>query len=112
MRGNSLTQSMAFFSNRLTGDEEAIRTWLAERPTAHDLRRTLATRLAALGISREVRDRCLNHIGSDVGTKHYNRYEFLAEKREAFTRWSTVLGSILHGTSAAVVPIARARARP
>jgi integrase len=106
MPGNSLTQAMALFANRLTGDDEAIRTWLAERPTAHDLRRTLATRLAALGVSREIRDRCLNHIGSDVGTKHYNRYEFLAEKRDAFTRWSTVLGSILHGTSATVVPLA------
>ena len=98
MRGNTLTQAMDFFANRLSGDDDAIRTWLAERPTPHDLRRTLATRLAALGIPREIRDRCLNHIGGDVGTKHYNRYEFLAEKRDAFTRWSTVLGSIIHGT--------------
>jgi integrase len=109
MRGNTLTQAMDFFANRLTGDDDAIRTWQAERPTPHDLRRTLATRLAALGIPREIRDRCLNHISNDVGTKHYNRYEFLAEKRDAFTRWSTVLGSILHGTSATVVPLAAAR---
>jgi integrase len=106
MRGNTLTQAMDFFANRLSGDDDAIRTWLAERPTPHDLRRTLATRLAALGIPREIRDRCLNHIGGDVGTKHYNRYEFLAEKRDAFARWSTVLSSILYGTSATVVPLA------
>ena len=97
---------MDFFANRLSGDDDAIRTWLAERPTPHDLRRTLATRLAALGIPREIRDRCLNHIGGDVGTKNYNRYEFLAEKRDAFARWSAVLSSILHGTSATVVPLA------
>ena len=106
MRGNSLTQAMDFFCDRLVSDDDATRTWRAERPTPHDLRRTLASRLAELGVLREIRDRCLNHIGGDVGTKHYNRYEFLAEKRDAFTRWSTVLSSILHGTSATVVPLA------
>jgi integrase len=111
MRGNSLTQAMDFFCDRLAGDDDATRTWRAERPTPHDLRRTLASRLAELGVPREIRDRCLNHIPTDVGSKHYNRWEFLPEKREAFTRWSTVLGSILHGASAAVVPITRARGR-
>jgi integrase len=106
MRGNSLTQAMDFFSNRLAGDDDATRTWRAERPTPHDLRRTMASRLAEIGVTREIRDRCLNHIGADVGTKHYNRWEFLPEKRDAFARWSTVLGSILHGTSATVVPLA------
>ena len=113
MRGNSLTQAMNFYANRLAAGNcpraddlsDATRTWLAERPTPHDLRRTLGTRLAELGVAKEIRDRCLNHISGDVGTKHYNRYEFLTEKREALTRWSTVLGSILHSMSATVVPL-------
>jgi hypothetical protein len=28
MRGNTLTQAMDFFANRLSGDDDAIRTWL------------------------------------------------------------------------------------
>jgi integrase len=106
MRGNSLTQAMDFFGNRIVGEDDASRTWRAERPTPHDLRRTAETRLAGLGIPKETRDRCLNHVATDTGSKHYNRYDYLAEKRDAFMRWSTVLGSILHGTSATVVPIA------
>jgi integrase len=106
MRGNSLTQAMDFFGDRLAGNDDAIRTWLAERPTPHDLRRTVETRMAALGVPEETRDRCLNHVASGMGSKHYNRHSYLSEKRDAFTRWSTVLGSILHGTSATVVPLA------
>jgi integrase len=106
MRGNSLTQAMDFFGDRLAGNDDAIRTWLAERPTPHDLRRTVETRMAALGVSKETRDRCLNHVPTDTGSKHYNRHDYVTEKREAFTRWSNVLGSILHGTGATVVPLA------
>jgi integrase len=111
MRGNSLTQAMSFLGDRLAGDDDAIRTWLAERPSPHDLRRTVETRLASLGVPKETRDRCLNHVATDTGSKHYNRHDYLAEKRDALTRWSNILGSILHGTSAAVVPISRARGR-
>jgi integrase len=109
MRGNSLTQAMDFFSNRLAGDDDATRTWRAERPSPHDLRRSVETRLAGLGVPEETRDRCLNHVAPGTGSKHYNRHDYLAEKRDAFTRWSTVLGSILHGTSATVVPLAAVR---
>jgi integrase len=105
MRGNSLTQAMDFFSDRLAGDDDAVRTWRAERPTPHNLRRTVETRLASLGVPEETRDRCLNHVAPGTGSKHYNRHDYLAEKRDAFTRWATVLGSILHGTIATVVPL-------
>jgi integrase len=37
-----------------------------DRPTAHDLRRTLATRLAAVGIAAEDVKACLNHARGDV----------------------------------------------
>jgi integrase len=106
MRSNSLTQSMDFFSKRIAG--AAATTWNAEPPTPHDLRRTLGTRLAELRVQKEVRDRVLNHISSDVGSKHYNLHDFADEKREALTRWSAALSAILFSSSAAVVPLRRA----
>ena len=68
IRPNSLTQAMDYFGRRLTGQDEAERTWKLEPPTPHDLRRTVETRLASLRIPKEIRDRVLNHIPSDVGS--------------------------------------------
>jgi integrase len=104
MRSNSLTQAMDFFSKRVAG----ATTWDAEPPTPHDLRRTLETRLAELRIPKEIRDRVLNHVSSDVGDRHYNLHDYAHEKRDALTRWSAALSAILHGTTADVVPLRRA----
>ena len=38
--GKSLAQAMKNFGRRLAGDIPAVRTWCAELPTPHDLRRT------------------------------------------------------------------------
>ena len=108
--GNTLTQAMAYCSARITGDDEAARSWRADPPSPHDLRRTMETRLAALGTPKEVRDRVLNHTQTDVGSKHYNLYEYAAEKRAALMRLESTLAAILAGESAAVVPLADRRA--
>jgi integrase len=100
---------MANFAGRLKGADDAARTWRADAPSPHDLRRTLGTRLAELQIAKEIRDRCLNHIPADVGSQHYTVYDFEAEKRAAFNRWAELVEAILHGTSAAVVPIVAVR---
>jgi integrase len=109
MRPNSLTQSMANFGARLEGADDAVRTWRADPPSPHDLRRTVGTRLAELRIPKEIRDRVLNHSPDDVGSRHYNLHDYIDEKREALTRWSLALEPILHGTAAVVVPIAAGR---
>jgi integrase len=109
IRGNSLTQAMDYFGGRLQGPHDAERTWQAERPTPHDLRRTFGTRLAELRIPKEIRDRCLNHIPSDVGSKHYNVHDYADEKRDALTRWGAAVAFIIGGQGAAVVSIANAR---
>jgi integrase len=59
----------------------------------HDLRRTTETRLAKLGVSKEVRSRILNH---DVGQrdKEYQHHDFLAEKRDALQRWANEMDTI------------------
>ena len=104
MRSNSLTQAMDFFSKRVAGDDRA-QTWDADPPTPHDLRRTLETRLAELRIPKEIRDRVLNHVSSDVGDKHYNLHDYADEKRDALTRWSAALSAILWGSAANVTPL-------
>jgi integrase len=109
LRGKQLWQRMEDWGLALSGDDDAVRTWKADMPTPHDLRRTVETRLAALRVPKEIRDRVLNHITPGVGSKHYNLHDYADEKREALTRWSLALGAILHGTDAAVVPIAAGR---
>ena len=104
MRSNSLTQAMDFFSKRVAGTGGA-ETWSADPPTPHDLRRSLETRLAELRVPKEVRDRVLNHVSSDVGDKHYNLHDYADQKRDALMRWSGALSAVLHGAAANVTPL-------
>jgi integrase len=97
---------MKNFGRRLAGDVPAVRTWRAELPTPHDLRRTVGTRLAELRVPKEVRDGVLNHAARDVGSKHYNLHDYADEKREALTRWAVVVESMVGETTATVVPLA------
>lgn len=53
------------------------------RFTPGDLRRTVETRLAAAGYSEEVRGHVQSHGLSGVQKRHYNKYEYDAEKRGA-----------------------------
>jgi integrase len=111
IRGNSLTQAMDYFSERLPKDEEGARAWRVDPPTPHALRRTVETRLAKLRIPKETRDRVLNHIPGDVGSKHYNKHDYADEKREALSRWALEVNAILDGSIPVVVSITAARER-
>lgn len=61
---------------------------------ARDIRRTCKTLMGELGISKEVRDRLQNHALNDVSSKHYDRYSYLPEKREALRKWEQRLTGI------------------
>jgi integrase len=100
---------MANFVVRLEGNDDAIRTWRAEPPSPHDLRRTLGTRLAELRIPKEIRDRVLNHAPGDVGSKHYNLHDYADEKRDALNRWATLVNALVTGMTANVVPLSDPR---
>lgn len=54
---------------------------------ARDIRRTCKTLMGELGISKELRDRIQNHAFQDVSSKHYDRYNYLDEKRNALNAW-------------------------
>jgi integrase len=59
-----------------------------ERPTPHDLRRTVRTHLGStLGVNFHVSERCLNHSLGKVADI-YDRGDYLTERRAALDRWS------------------------
>jgi len=71
-----------------------------EHFTPRDLRRTVTTHLARLGISKEIRNRIQDHlVGVDVDARHYDQYDYLAEKRMGLECWSSELNRILGGES-------------
>jgi integrase len=78
--------------------------------TPHDLRRTVATRMAELGVQPHIIETTLNHVsGHKSGVAGiYNRATYDREKREALNLWATHLLAVIEGTPAVVVPLKRA----
>jgi integrase len=91
--GHALTVAMSRMGKKIEGT--ALTSWTADPPSPHDLRRTVATRLSALGVSKEDRDACFNHTPTDVGAKHYDQYERAAEKRRALELWALQLDRLV-----------------
>jgi integrase len=91
-------RALAKAMNRLAKElPKAEKSWRGDPPTPHDLRRTFRTRLPQLGVAADIRDRLMNHIPSDVGSKHYDRYQYLDEKRAALVAWGASVSAILSG---------------
>jgi len=67
--------------------------------TPHDLRRTAASNMAALGISRFIIGKVLNHVENNV-TAIYDRYAYDEEKRRALEAWASRLEEIVSGKPA------------
>jgi integrase len=62
--------------------------------TLHDLRRTVATQMAGLGISGEVIGRVLNHAPRGVTAQVYNKHSYLPEKTRALEAWGRKLQTL------------------
>ena len=81
------------FAERLIprlGDSETERRLREDRPTPHDLRRTVVTGLARLGVVRETVKAVVNHVdGRDVTAAVYDMYDRLPEKRRALAAWES-----------------------
>jgi integrase len=97
---------------------EVVAIFLEENPgfahfTPKDLRRTFKTLAGAAGISKEMRDRLQNHAEAGVSARHYDRYDYLPERRAAMERWADYLDRVIAGTAgdeSSVVPMRRAAA--
>jgi integrase len=67
----------------------------------HDLRRTVASQVAAAGIDRLVVSKVLNHVSADRDTVTgfvYDRHGYEPEKRRALQRWAERLAAIVDET--------------
>ena len=62
-----------------------------------DIRRTFKTVAGSFGISLEMRNRLQGHAMTDVGSVHYDRYDYLTEKRAAMQQWVEGLTEIIGG---------------
>jgi integrase len=102
-RNYTLAAAMARLPTVLPEGEAGGKSWKADPPTPHDLRRTTATRLAAAGVPGEDVAAILGHVRADVTGKHYDMYRRADEKRRALDRWSRILKSIVEPAPAGVV---------
>ena len=71
----------------------------------HDLRRTGATGIAALGVPPYIVSKVLAHKdgggGAAITARHYNLYAYAAEKRDALARWAAHLSGVFGALRAA-----------
>ena len=61
----------------------------------HDMRRTVASHMASIGIPSEHISKVLNHSSNSV-TAIYNRHDYDNEKQEAFIKWAEHLVAIVN----------------
>ena len=73
----------------------------------HDIRRTVASGMARLGVNLPVIEKLLNHVsGSFAGIVGvYQRHSFADEKRAAMTAWARHVQAIVTGEAANVIEL-------
>ena len=89
-------------------DEVQLPSW-----TLHDLRRTMASGMARLGINLPVIEKVLNHTSGSFGgiVSVYQHHDFADEKRRAMEAWASFISSLVEGKPADnVVEMRRAAA--
>jgi integrase len=83
---------------------DSVQSW-----THHDLRRTVATRMADIGIAPHIIEAVLNHVSGHKGgvAGVYNRSDYSEQKRHALNAWAEHLLGIVEGrpATATVVPL-------
>ncbi len=85
-------------------DGASVASW-----TIHDLRRTAATEMGRLGVSRFIIGKVLNHADRSV-TGIYDRHQYLNEKREALETWASYLTQLVSPTDNRTIIPMRQRA--
>jgi hypothetical protein len=105
-RPETLAEAVRKISAAMANDPELRRAKASRGPfEARDIRRTCETMLAALGISRDVRAQIQSHGISGVQARHYDRHDYMAEKRAALEAWARHLDLLKSGIPEKVVPI-------
>jgi integrase len=69
-----------------------------EHFVAKDLRRSFKTLAGKVGLTKDIRDKLQGHAQTDVSSAHYDRYDYLTEKRAAMNQWGDYLERTISGT--------------
>ncbi len=67
----------------------------------HDLRRTVASNLARLGVPPHITDKILNHVTGEISGVRavYNRYGYAGEKSSTLAKWCDQLSAMISDAS-------------
>lgn len=94
MRPQTLNEALNRLCDLLAGK--------ARRFTPHDLRSTMRSHLAALGVSVVIAERCLNHsLGGLIAV--YDQHDYLDERRRALDLWVSKLSALESGADNVVM---------
>lgn len=104
--GRSIDPAAVTRALRRVMDEEFEDRIEVEYFTLHDLRRTAATGMAEIGVSRFNIQRVLNHEEGDTADR-YIKYQYFPEKKDALDRWGRKLEAIISGKPAKVIELKR-----
>ncbi|HEV2269017.1 MAG TPA: integrase family protein [Steroidobacteraceae bacterium] len=105
VRAESLSRSFQVIATAMAAAGEAAPFEL------RDVRRTAETMLRALKISSDVCAHLQSHGLGGVQEKHYNRYAYALEKKQALEKWARHLATLKAGKSAEVIEIGGKRRR-
>lgn len=75
--------------------------------TLHDMRRTIASGLARMGVALTTIERVLNHQSDSFSplVRTYQRHDFAPEMQKAWELWSDHVAAVVAGKASNVVPI-------
>jgi integrase len=107
INGRNPIRGTHLVKRRIDALAPSIPTWVL-----HDIRRTVASGMARLGVNLPVIEKLLNHVsGSFAGIVGvYQRHSFADEKRAAMQTWARHVEAIVSGETAVnVVELAKAR---
>lgn len=90
IHGSTISAAVKNVADAMVQDADA-----SEGFVAADIRRTAETLLAKLGVSKDIRIELLSHGRNSLIAKHYDKYEYMKEKREALRRWNRMLDVLL-----------------
>ena len=103
--GPKITGHAVAHTIRLAQDRFGLPHW-----TAHDLRRTVVTNMAELGVQPIVLGAIINHISvtrAGVTLGVYQHYDYAREKRAALELWADRVAGIVGAGAAKVLPMQR-----
>lgn len=86
LRGDRVSKAVRKISKKLCSASPGMQPF-----QYRDLRRTTESHMSALRIAKEVRAHILSHGLSGVQTRHYERHDYMEEKRDALAQWEKYL---------------------